>query len=289
MPKLVMMRGLPASGKSTRAKQILEAGNTIRVNRDLLRTMLHCDKWNHFNEDQTILAEKALVRDFMTRGFNVVVDDTNLNPKNEGMWKSIAEDVGGRFVVEDIVVPFDECVRRDALRSNGVGRDVIVGMALQWNLFPVPDKGIVLCDLDGTLCDIQHRLKYGKGEEKDWKKFFAGIPDDTLRLETLNLIVGAKEMGHKVFFVSARPETHRKETIEWLDKHLPSDDVFHYEGLIMRRAGDRRDDVLVKQEIYDRYFKNMPIKFVVDDRPKVIRMWQKNGLEVVDMGSGEEF
>lgn len=57
----------------------------------------------------------------------------------------------------------------------------------------------------------------------------------------------------------------------------------------MRKAGDKRDDTIVKQEIYDAYFKGRNIVEVIDDRPSVIRMLQANGLNVRDVGNGEEF
>jgi tRNA uridine 5-carbamoylmethylation protein Kti12 len=48
------MKGLPACGKSTKAEEIIRnAGNTVRINKDLLRTMLHFDKFTHVNEEHT--------------------------------------------------------------------------------------------------------------------------------------------------------------------------------------------------------------------------------------------
>jgi predicted kinase len=287
MPKLLMLKGLPASGKSTRAKEILKQGNWIRVNRDLLREMLHDGKWSGRNEDMTVQIERAIAREALGAGLNVVVDDTNLNPKNEGMWRMVTDIAGGSFEKETIELPIEECIERDFKRANSVGRDVIVGMALQWNLFPVPDKGFVLCDLDGTLCDITHRLKYAKGEEKDWTKFFQGIPGDSPRHEVMEILSKAHyEEGRKIILVSARPDTYRKQTTDWLDTymgHIP------YEALIMRGENDKRDDVLVKGDMYEKFFKNYPIEAVIDDRPKVIRMWREKGLNVIDVGSGEEF
>lgn len=57
----------------------------------------------------------------------------------------------------------------------------------------------------------------------------------------------------------------------------------------MRRAKDSRPDTEVKQDILDQYFKKELIDVVIDDRPSVIRMWRSNGLEVLDVGKGEEF
>jgi len=284
------MRGLPGSGKSTKAKELVDSGNYIRVNRDLLREMLHNNKWSGKNEGITIDAEKAMIRVALGSGKNIVVDDTNLNPSVVQMWRDLAKENGMQFEILNMTTSLEECIRRDAERSHTIGRDRIVGMALQSNLFPVPKKGFVLCDLDGTLCDIKHRLKYvdgSMGEKKDWKTFFEKIPDDLLRGGTLGTLLNARREGYQVFFVSARPDTYRGITVEWLNKHLPKD--FKYEGLLMRSAYDKREDTLVKQDMYDKYFKHYSVHSVIDDRPSVIRMWKSNGLNVLDVGDGVEF
>lgn len=281
-----MMKGLPASGKSTRARELVASGNYIRVNRDELRIMLHDNKWSGRNEDMTVLAEKSIAKQALLNGLNVVVDDCNLNPRNETMWAGIAKEASATFETENIKTPLAECVKRDLVREKKVGTHVIVNMALQYGLYPEREKGFVLCDLDGTLCDITHRLQYAKGNTKDWCKFFAGISEDTLRDSTMGLLAGYATQGHEIIFVSARPEDYREVTEEWLAKHCP----LPYATLIMRKANDKREDSIVKQQILDTYFKGKyPIYRVIDDRPRVIRMWRDNGLEVDDVGSGEEF
>lgn len=73
-----MMRGLPASGKTTRAKQLVsENKDTIRVNRDLLRTMLHFDEWNAKNEEITVDVAQLIAADQLLKEKNVIIDDTN--------------------------------------------------------------------------------------------------------------------------------------------------------------------------------------------------------------------
>lgn len=57
----------------------------------------------------------------------------------------------------------------------------------------------------------------------------------------------------------------------------------------MRDAGDKREDTIVKSEIYDKYLKDLNIINIYDDRPSVIRMWRAKGLNVVDVGQGIEF
>ena len=47
MSKLIMLSGLPASGKTTKARELMvEYGNAVRVNKDDLRDMLHTGSWS---------------------------------------------------------------------------------------------------------------------------------------------------------------------------------------------------------------------------------------------------
>lgn len=288
MAKIVIMQGLPASGKSTRAKEIVGQGDAVRINRDLLRTMLHFDKWTGLNEGITRDVARAIADALLGRGRSVVIDDTNLNPSIVQMWVDLAKKHNAKIQYEKLDTPVWECIARDEKREKKVGADVIIGMGMQYGLLPKLDKPFVVCDLDGTLCDLEHRLQYAKGLTKDWDKFFAGVPDDKLRQSTLDILNEYRTKGHPVIFVSARPERCRADTVEWLVKHLPVD--FEYQALFMRKDHDKRDDTEVKQQVFDTYFKGKyPIEVVIDDRPKVIRMWRSNGLEVIDVGSGVEF
>ena len=287
MSKLIMLSGLPASGKSTRAQEIVSNGNWIRVNRDLLRKMLHCGKWSGINEGITVDVEKSIAFLLLKDNKNIVVDDTNLNPKNKEMWKEVAKLSGATFEHEHIDAIIEDCIQRDGDREESVGEHVIVQMAMQYGMYPKPAKPFVLCDLDGTLCDIEHRLHFVKDvEKKDWKNFFMNIPMDKIRVDTLELLNKYSQEGHEIIFVSARPDTYRYDTERWLDLHCP----VAYSTVIMRRGGDSRPDTDVKKQIFDTYFKDKyPIETVIDDRPSVIRMWREQGLNVIDVGKGVEF
>lgn len=309
-----MLKGLPASGKSTVAKELIQGGgNYFRVNRDLLREMFFFSDWSGKREDLTVEMERILVRTLLV-DYNVIVDDTNLNPSNEAMWRGLAEEEGANFEVKFVDTPLDECIERDSRRDKKVGRSVIMAMAMQYGLYK-PEK-IVICDIDGTVADLEHRRHYVhkdcercKGNAldgkacgltrdiestrdlrhemgKDWKSFFAEMGDDTLITDTAQLLWKKINEGCKVFYVSARPEQYRKETEQWLKKvGAPN-----YEALFMRRAHDKRDDDLIKEEILNKFFLGKTIiDTVFDDRPRVIRMWRKNGLNVHDCGNGREF
>lgn len=281
-----MLSGLPASGKSTYAKELVGSGKWIRVNRDLLRTMLHNDVWSHKNEEWTIDIEADIAHNCLNAGINVVVDDTNLTSKHLSRWRDVANMHKAVFETRYFDTPIDVCIERDVLREHPVGWHVIKNMALQYNFPETPQENIVICDIDGTIADCTHRQHHVQGENKRWDKFFEGMEEDSLRESTKKLLDDYHEKGRPIIFVSARPEKYRLHTQRWLAKHGLGT---IYWTLIMRPDNDSREDSLIKGEIYSRYFKGKGIETVIDDRPRVIRMWPSLGIPVIDVGKGIEF
>lgn len=285
---MVIMRGLPASGKSTEADRLLKnEGNAVRINKDLLRTMLHFDKFTGKNEGQTRDAARLLAKHFLENETNVIIDDTNLNPATNQSWVALAKEVKAKIQYIDCTnVPVEECINRDQAREKKVGKHVIQKMAMQ-RLDYMKGEQVVICDLDGTLCDTDHRTHFVTQTPKDWKGFFGAIADDPVRIGVLNLLLAHEHRGAKIIFVSARPEKYREVTEAWLEKAFRGYKLGT--ALIMREDNDSRPDTEVKTDIYEKYLKNMSILRVFDDRPSVIRMWREKGLDVVDVGKGVEF
>jgi len=81
--KLLMLKGLPGSGKSTYAKTLLEKGGWVRVNKDDLRAMMHNSKHSSKKEVMILRVRDLIVKEALERNLNVVVDDTNFHPKHE--------------------------------------------------------------------------------------------------------------------------------------------------------------------------------------------------------------
>lgn len=300
MAKMIILSGLPGSGKTYLATQLLQQyGNAIRINRDLLRTMLHCDIWSGVNENMTRTAARVLAKHFLDRDIQdrqeelapgvVIIDETNLNAKTLGSWKQLAEMCGASWEVIDVPTPVDECLRRDRLRgAAAVGDHVIIGMALQSQRYPVPEHGIILCDIDGTVADTTRRLPYLQQAPKDWHGFFQNMAQDPIREEVVSLVQEQVAPGAELFMLSGRPDTYRDET-EWWLRHkarLP------FRALFMRRAGDRRPDTVVKQQMLDTYFPDpyrQQIRYVFDDRRRLLEMWlvQVPGATVVNCGGDD--
>src|SRR3982751_4405733 len=127
MTRLLITRGLPASGKTTFARKLQP--QVVRVNRDDLRRMLHGQRlFTQWAEGQVTHAQRATVEALLRAHADVIVDDTNLRARTVREWAEVAARCDATFEVHDFTdVPLQECIRRDADRpaEERVGEDAI--------------------------------------------------------------------------------------------------------------------------------------------------------------------
>ena len=136
----------------------------------------------------------------------------------------------------------------------------------------------VICDLDGTLFNIDHRLHFL--DKKDWDGFFAAVSDDTPNEWCVELLNALELAGHEVVFVSGRNEVARLETEKQLN-------ALGLQGrLFMRDAEDRRPDFELKKSYYQKALYRKDILFVIEDRTQVVEMWRAQGLTVLQCDEG---
>lgn len=151
----------------------------------------------------------------------------------------------------------------------------------------------IIFDIDGTLADVTDRRHHVTGGKKDWVQFFDEMVNDPpladvcLLAELLGTHPQVNLGNLKLFLFSGRPETHRKETEDWLQANVPN--YFrHAEALLMRGEKDYRPDTEVKREmLHGIQGQGFNVRFVVDDRPSVVAMWKAEGLTVLAHDSGE--
>lgn len=147
---------------------------------------------------------------------------------------------------------------------------------------------IILCDIDGTLADISHRLHFINGAHKDYDAFFDAMVDDK-PLSNVVEVVRSLWHRHDIIFLSGRPDSHREQTNQWLSDHvIPLEHI----ALLMRKAGDFRPDYVVKRELYETVQRLSPddrIVGVIDDRPQVIeKCWRPLGVTVFKVGEWDQ-
>lgn len=276
-----MLRGLPASGKSTFALELVKNGNNwCRVNKDDIRL-----EYPQFSEKEVISFEDEQIIRALEDGMNVVVDDTNFNPFHEKRLRDIADKYlnSSEFEIKDFNTPLDECIKRDSLRDKSVGEKVIMDMHMKYiepylqaqkTIKHNPDlPDAYIFDIDGTLAKrVTDRGFY------DWKR----VGEDIVNEDVRNVLVSLVRDGKNIIVVSGRDSVCRKETIEWLNrKNLP------FVNLLMREEGDNRKDNIIKLELYNNFIRdNYNILGVFDDRDSVVKMWRDIGLTCFQVAPG---
>lgn len=281
MKKVLILQGLPASGKSSYAREILlkQPGRWVRTNKDLLREMAHASYWSKGNEKFIVRLRDQIILMALEDGKHVIVDDTNFGRHIE----HIRELVKGKAEVKVndsfLKVPVEECIERDLKRANSVGKDVIMKMYHQFLNKPTPAPeynpnlpDAIIVDMDGTLAILHNRSPY------DVSKCDRDLPNVPV-LET----VYKWQDSLKIIVVSGRTDDGKELTEKWLKENK-----VNYVALHMRKVDDFRKDSIIKQEIYEKYIRDKyNIKFILDDRNQVVEMWRSLGLTVFQVAEGD--
>lgn len=275
MPTLYYTVGLPASGKTTYARELVKKNpGMVRANRDDLRLLLHEGRFSKGNEKTVSLVQETMIRAALAAGRDVICDDTNLNPKTQARLRRHAEDHEADVEVIDFThVSLIECIERDNKRDKHVGETVIRRMWEQYLKPPtLPHNGnpeCVVIDMDGTLALMAGRSAY------DWARVGEDLPNKMV-------VEYARYSRLPVVVLSGRDGSCRQETLDWLDHH----DIGQAE-LLMRKAGDMRKDYIIKNELLDDLLERWYPVLAIDDRQQVVDgVWRARGIECWQVAAG---
>lgn len=301
MRTVTITRGLPGSGKTTAAVELVRAadGRLRRVNMDDLRRMLDDNHGSRFlggtQEAVVKTVQDAAIVAAVDAGFDVIVDNTHMTPHMPRRYKRLLATRDVRFECLDLShVPVKECIRRDAERPRPVGEDVILKMynrMAPWSVDELNDRPAVepytppkmsdvasarravLCDIDGTLAIHNGRGPYD----------FARVETDLVNEEVRRVLRLCHEEGDWIILLSGRQSEFREHTERWLKANR-----VRYNELRMRAEGDRRGDDIVKAELFDAHVRHrFDVRFVLDDRDRVVALWRRIGLRCWQVDYGD--
>lgn len=302
--KVLILQGIPACGKSTLAKQLVNEemaytfvygkGPWKRINKDSLRAMLDDSKWSDANERFLLGVRNYTLEKALKDGLNVVVDDTNLNSRHIHEIGIIADEYGADVEFKFFDISLAEAIKRDAAReAKGevtVGEKVVKKIYGQlkdgkprvssWTPYKVvpyvkPENKpeAIIVDIDGTLAHMTGRSPYDNSR----------IEEDIIDPIVRELVRKEHDLGTIVLLLSGRKDDCRDKTITWLENNEVT-----FEHLYMRDSQDDRNDAIVKNELFDKYVRDdYRVKYVLDDRDRVVRRWRALELKTLQVADGD--
>lgn len=284
--KVIILRGLPASGKSTFARKLLDEnpGAYKRLNKDELRMMLDNNHHTSHNEKFIEKVRDVMLVEALLDGKHVIVDDTNLSDRPVERIKNVVRKFNidhnqqVQIEINEMNVSLEKCLERDKSRDKKVGDNVIIKMHRQHILkanhsdskynkkyptYRTQDPSLpkaIICDLDGTLCLMNGRSPFDASR----------CEEDLPNIPVVNMVKNYQQLSYKIILASGREDTFKPQTLLWLEKYEVS-----YELLIMRKAGDFRKDAIIKKEIFTNHIEGKYfVELVLDDRNQVVDLWR---------------
>lgn len=293
--RIILTRGLPASGKSGWATKVARDDDRYsRVSRDDIRMMLNSTLHaGAVGEDLVTKVETESVKAVLAAGRNPIVDAMHLYQRHVNRWQRL----GYPVEIVNFSVPLDELVRRNTARGETVPNAVIEKLFKKMaredtgDLSPVnldpgayvtsrfekyqPDTSrpsAVIFDIDGTLAHMTGRSPH------DYSRVSEDSADPFVR-DLANALDGT----HAIIVVSGRKADCEVETLAWLRKNL-----IPFDALFMRDSKDDRPDTVVKHEILrDKIAPRYNVVGAIDDRNSVVSMWRSVGIKCLQAQEGD--
>ena len=140
-PKLILLVGIPGSGKTTYARSYIEQlPRAVHLSSDAIRKELYGDENILGNPREVFSLMQKRAIEALNDGKDVAYDATNITRKDRtGIINACPE--FAKIECHIIWAPIEECIKRDASRERTVGKEVIDRMLKRFQA-PFFDEGI---------------------------------------------------------------------------------------------------------------------------------------------------
>lgn len=306
MINLILMLGIPGSGKSTKAAELAGSiEDSIIVSRDDIRHAEFGYPYKHSKaKEQTVTLRKSeIIENAINDGITtIIIDDTHCGKRGReesiSIVKTLCDKAGKNLYYEWYLIEdsfdVDLCHKRNTSRERSVPYTVIESMFINFidfvrgddELCPkwLPSKALTegcdctneyIVDIDGTVAS--HK---GIRSPFDWGKVDRDLP----KQHVIDVLNSLRCQDKSIVFLSGRDGSCYNKTKAWLDTHV----CRSYTGLYMREEGSIEKDFIVKMRIYKEEFAQKGFRpiAVFDDRLQVVRYWRAIGLPVFQVEAG---
>lgn len=288
---ITLLVGPPGSGKSSLAKSLIYDDGD------------HGLATVYINQDSQGRDHLKLFHEALNAGKNILIDRMNFNKCQRDRYLIPAKEKGYttriRVLHESYKTCLDRCLARkdhETIKDVESARAALSTFFTKYErvqdteadavtrIWPEGHKPLAaIIDLDGTMCNVDHRLHFVRREgKKDWKGFFDNISGDTVNAWCADIAATLSET-RKIVYCSGRPDNYREQTQNWLNEN-----GLNLGPLYMRPRNDSRQDNIVKEIILDfELLTRYTPYLMIDDRKQVVDMWRSRGYICLQCAPGD--